>query len=115
MMAAGERHATPTVDQQAIERLAAEFEERIQNLNSSPANFGMALNEALLQMQMNQALNPRGNRFATWDSTVRAMQVGSAAFAAASVTEGSIEARIAHEVRSIEATGPQFYANGGTG
>ncbi|MGW3089482.1 immunity 49 family protein [Streptomyces sp. NPDC001108] len=113
MSVAVERHATPTVDQQVSERLAEAFEERIQNLDSSPANFGMALDEALLQMQMNQALNPRGNRFATWDSTVCAMQVGSAAFAAASVTEGSIEARIAHEVRSIEATGPQSYANVG--
>ncbi|MFE2929041.1 immunity 49 family protein [Streptomyces sp. NPDC059278] len=108
-----ERHAIPTVDQQVTERLAEEFETSIQNLNASPAIVGMALNEALLQVQANQALNPRGNRFATWDSTVCAMQVGTAAFAAAAVTEGLIETRIAHEMRTIKATGPQFYANAG--
>src|SRR6476620_4882920 len=73
----------------------------------------MALSEALLQVQANQAFNPRGNRFATWDSTVSAMQVGTAAFAAASVTEGLVETRVAHEMRTIKATGPQFYANAG--
>lgn len=73
----------------------------------------MALNEAVLQMRVRQALNPRGNRFATWDATVSAMQVGTAAFAAASITEGRIETRIDHEMRTINATGPQFYANAG--
>ncbi|MGW0394929.1 immunity 49 family protein [Streptomyces sp. NPDC003042] len=107
------RHAIPPVDEQATERLAEEFEASIQNLDASPTVVGMALNEALLQVQLNQALNPRGNRFATWDATVCAMQVGTAAFAAASVTEGSIDTRIAHELRTINATGPQFYANAG--
>ena len=57
-------------------------------------------------MQIHQVLNPRGNRFATWDATVSAMQVGAAAFAAACITEGSIETRIAHEMRTVSATGP---------
>ncbi|MFH9609162.1 immunity 49 family protein [Streptomyces sp. NPDC017448] len=96
------------------ERLSEEFETSVQNLNTSPAVFGMALNEAFLQVQVHQALNPRGNRFATWDATVSAMQVGTAAFAAAGINEGQIEARIDHEIRTIEATGPQFYANAGT-
>ncbi|MFD8826973.1 immunity 49 family protein [Streptomyces sp. NPDC059605] len=108
-----ERHAVPPVDRQATERLAEEFEASIRKLDSSPAAVGTALDEALLQVRANQALNPRGNRFATWDATVCAMQVGTAAFAAASVTEGSIEARIAHETRTIKATGPQFHANAG--
>ncbi|MER5868298.1 immunity 49 family protein [Streptomyces sp. NPDC002044] len=108
-----ERHAIPTVDEQVTERLADEFETSLQNLNASPAIVGMALNEALLLVQAHQALNPRANRFATWDATVCAMQVGTAAFAAASVTEGTIEARIAHDVRTVNATGPQCYANAG--
>ncbi|WP_242581742.1 immunity 49 family protein [Streptomyces sp. MST-110588] len=72
----------------------------------------MALNEALLQVQMHQALNPRGNRLPTWVATVSAMQVGTAAFAAAAA-EGPFEARITGEVRTIQAAGPQFYANAG--
>ncbi|MFJ3977549.1 immunity 49 family protein [Streptomyces sp. NPDC090021] len=108
-----ERHPIPTVDEQVTARLAQEFETSIQNLDASPAIVGMALNEALLQVQVHQALNPTGNRFGTWDATVSAMQVGSAAFAAASITEGSLEVRISHERRTISATGPQFYANAG--
>ncbi|WP_052286658.1 hypothetical protein [Streptomyces sp. 769] len=63
-------------------------------------------------MQVRQALNARGNRFPTWVATVSAMQVGTAAFAAAMV-EGPIEARIMDEVRTVQATGPQLYANAG--
>ncbi|MFD3683018.1 immunity 49 family protein [Streptomyces sp. NPDC058613] len=107
------RHSVPAVDEQVTERLADEFETSVRNLDASPATVGTALNEALLLVQSHQALNPRANRFATWDATVSAMQVGTAAFAAASVTEGTIEARIAHEVRTVIATGPQFYANAG--
>ncbi|MGT2529102.1 immunity 49 family protein [Streptomyces nojiriensis] len=109
-----ERHGVPPVDHQAMTRLTQQFETTIQNLNTSPDVVATALDEALLQVQVHQALNPRGNRFGTWDATVSAMQVGSAAFAAAAaVTEGSIETRISHEMRTIAATGPQSYANAG--
>lgn len=107
------RHALPEIDEQVTERLGEELETSIQNLDVSPAIFGMALNEAVLQAQVQQALNPPANRFATWDATVSAMQVGAAAFDAASIGEGQIEARIDHEVRTIKATGAQFYANAG--
>ncbi|MFK0254412.1 immunity 49 family protein [Streptomyces sp. NPDC090445] len=109
-----ERHPIPTIDEQTVERLAEEFEKSVRNLDASPAIIGMALNEALLQVQVNQALNPTGNRFATWDATVSAMQIGATAFDAASHTEGSINGRIAHEMRTVTATGPQFFANAGT-
>ncbi|GGU66148.1 immunity protein 49 of polymorphic toxin system [Streptomyces cavourensis] len=107
------RHTVPQIDEQVTERLDEDLEKSILNLDASPTVFGMALNEAVLRMQVHQALNPRGNRFATWDATVSAMQVGTAAFAAASITEGQIETRIDHELRTINATGPQFYANAG--
>ncbi|MDK0521030.1 immunity 49 family protein [Streptomyces sp. ML-6] len=106
-----ERHAVPSVDQQTAERLAEEFEASLRQLASSPVTVGTALDGALLHVRANQALNPRGNRFDTWDATVSAMQMGTAAFAAASVTEGSVEARIAHEMRTVGATGPQPHAN----
>lgn len=112
-----ERHAVPPVDEQLTDRLAKKFETRIQSLDASPANVAMALDEALLHVQMRQALNPSGNRFATWDATVSAMQLGTAAFAAASTSasasEGPISTRIAHEMRTIGATGPQPHADAG--
>lgn len=105
------RHSVPAVDEQVTEHLADAFETSIRNLDASPTTVGAALNEALRLVQAHQALNPRANRFATWDATVSAMQVGTAAFAAASVTDGTIEARIAHEVQAIKATGPQPHAD----
>ncbi|MFD9333631.1 immunity 49 family protein [Streptomyces sp. NPDC060028] len=108
-----ERPPLPAVREQTAARLAGEFETSIRHLDTSPAVVGTALDEAFLRVQVNQALNPRGNRFATWDAVVCAMQMGTAAFAAASVTQGSIETRIAHDVRTINATGPQSYANAG--
>ncbi|WDT54126.1 immunity 49 family protein [Streptomyces sp. G7(2002)] len=106
------RHGNPSIDEEAVERLAEELEDSVRSLDASPAIFGIALNEALLQVQVHQALNPRGNRLPTWVATVSAMQVGTAAFAAAAAEE-PIEARITDEMRTIQATGPQFYANAG--
>ncbi|MFD7554933.1 hypothetical protein ACFV9E_10410 [Streptomyces sp. NPDC059835] len=57
-----EGHAITTVDEQFTERLTKRFETSIQNLDASLAIVGTALNEALLQVQVQQSLNPRGNR-----------------------------------------------------
>lgn len=43
------RHAAPQVDEQIAERLKEELERSIQKIDASPALFGMALNEAVLQ------------------------------------------------------------------
>ncbi|MEU9120038.1 immunity 49 family protein [Streptomyces sp. NPDC048506] len=106
------RHGSPSVDEEVVGHLAEELEDSVRNLDALPAVFGMALNEALLQVQVHQALNPRGNLLPTWQATVSAMQVGTAAFAAATA-ERPIESRITDEMRTIQATGPQFYANAG--
>lgn len=55
------RHGSPSVDEEVVERLAEELEDSVRSLDTSPAVFGMALNEALLQVQVHQAFNPRGN------------------------------------------------------
>ncbi|WP_259294349.1 immunity 49 family protein [Streptomyces resistomycificus] len=59
------------------------------------------------------AVNPDASRLRTWEATVTAMQVSTAAFAAAIRTEGALEFRIADQMRTIQATGPQYYANAG--
>ncbi|AJC54936.1 hypothetical protein GZL_02345 [Streptomyces sp. 769] len=38
------RHGSPSVDEDAVERLAEELEDSVGSLNTSPAVFGMALN-----------------------------------------------------------------------
>ncbi|MDG4856783.1 immunity 49 family protein [Streptomyces sp. T-3] len=101
------------IDEDAVRDLREDLEDSLQDLGQSPTQFGMTLNEALLQAQACVAINPRTDRVETWEATVSAMQVGAAAFAAAGITEGTVQCRIADKVRTIPATGPQFYANGG--
>jgi hypothetical protein len=102
------------LDDAAVRDLADELQDSIQDLERSPAFFGMALNEALLLVQARTETNPRANLLETWKATVSAMQVGEAAFAAAAVTDGAVQRRIVDEVRTVSATGPQPYANAGT-
>ncbi|WP_261719689.1 immunity 49 family protein [Streptomyces sp. FZ201] len=101
------------VDAAAVEELADEVKEGAQGLGRSPMLFGMAVNEALLLVRAQVEMNPRANLLETWEAAVSAMQVSEAAFAAAAVSEGSVERRVAGEMRSIPATGPQFYAHAG--
>lgn len=109
-----DRHDRPsTLDEADVQDLAEELEDSVQNLGRSATVFGLALNEALTQFQARLVLDPQASEFPTWRATVSAMQVGSAAFAAAAVSEGSVECRIIDEMRPISATGPQFYANAG--
>ncbi|MFI8892575.1 immunity 49 family protein [Streptomyces paradoxus] len=109
-----ERHSRPQqLDDAAVQDLADELKDSIQDLGQSPTLFAMALNEALLLVQARTETNPRANLLETWEATVSAMQVGEAAFAAAAATAGTIQRRIVDEVRTIPATGPQPYANAG--
>ncbi|MFG2380757.1 immunity 49 family protein [Streptomyces avermitilis] len=108
------RHSRPgELDELAVQDLADELADSVKSLGQSPTLFGMALNEALLHVQARVTVNPRANLLESWEATVVAMQVYSAAFAAASTNEGAVHCRIAHEMRTIPATGPQFYTNAG--
>ncbi|MFJ7177521.1 immunity 49 family protein [Streptomyces massasporeus] len=110
-----ERHSRPQqLDDAAVQDLADELKDSIEDLGQSPTLFGMALSEALLLVQARAETNPRANLLETWEATVSAMQVGEAAFAAAAATEGTVQRRIVDEVRTVPATGPQSYANAGS-
>ncbi|WP_406167610.1 immunity 49 family protein [Streptomyces sp. NBC_00996] len=101
------------LDETAVQDLAEELEDSIQSLDQAATVFGMALNEALMLVQARATLDPDASHLETWEAAVSAMQVGCAAFCAASATEGAIECRIRDEIRRIPATGPQFYADAG--
>ncbi|MFC7828541.1 immunity 49 family protein [Streptomyces sp. NPDC057375] len=108
------RHSSPhELDESAVDELADELKGSVQDLGTSPTLFGMALNEASLLVQARIGINPRADLRKTWEAVVCAMQVGEAAFAAAAAVEGNVRRRVVEEVRSIPATGPQFYANAG--
>ncbi|MET9252414.1 immunity 49 family protein [Streptomyces sp. NPDC003717] len=108
------RHDRPnSLDEADVLDLAEELNDSVEGLGSSPTVFGLALNEALMQVQARLVIDPTASELPTWRATVSAMQVGHAAFAAAMATEGHVECRIIDEVRTLPATGPQFYANAG--
>ncbi|MGB8945895.1 MAG: immunity 49 family protein [Streptomyces sp.] len=102
-----------TLDEAEVQDLAEELEDSVQNLDKAATVFGLALNEALMHVQARLILDPKASELPTWRATVSAMQVGSAAFAAAAAPEGPVECRINDEMHSLPATGPQFYANAG--
>lgn len=107
------RHGSPSLNEAAVQMLGQMLRETIQGLGRSPRKFAAAQDESVTYAQARVALNPRANLLETWDAVVGAMQVGSAAFAAASADEGTVRCRIAHEVHTIHATGPQYYAHAG--
>nr|WP_157164164.1 immunity 49 family protein [Streptomyces typhae] len=101
------------MDAAALRELTEELEEGVDSLGESATAFGLALDEALTLVQGRALLDSDASELETWEATVAAMQVWTAAFAAARATEGVVECRIMDEPRTVLATGPQFYANAG--
>jgi hypothetical protein len=73
----------------------------------------MYLSTAFLHLQARAAVDPRAARLETWEAVVTAMQIYSTIFAVTGTTEGTVQTRIAHEVRTIPAIGPRSYADAG--
>ena len=51
-------------------------------------------------------VDPRAAAVETWEAAVNAMQLGSALFAVTGVSEGTVECRINHKLRTLPAVGP---------
>ncbi|MEV2189823.1 immunity 49 family protein [Streptomyces phaeochromogenes] len=108
------RHGSPGPDDEAYaQRLGEGAAKTIRGLEQSPRSFDFALDKAVMHVQARLAVNPDASAIDTWEAVVSAMQVGSALFASASATEGTVECCIDHELRTIPATGPQFASNAG--
>ncbi|MFC8711532.1 immunity 49 family protein [Streptomyces sp. NPDC057197] len=82
-------------------------------LAEDPTDLGDAQQTALILAMSRCLLDPRASSFPTWDAWVTAMQLGSAVFAAATTTEDVVRCRIAHEERTLKATGAQWYVTPG--
>jgi hypothetical protein len=108
------RHEFPTANaERGVEVLSRSARNKIDDLESSPRAFSRALSTSLTAANARCALDPTVNLLETWEAYVAAMQVGSALFASATATEGSVQCRIAHKLRTIPATGPQYYTDAG--
>ncbi|WP_405618739.1 immunity 49 family protein [Streptomyces sp. NBC_00076] len=108
------RHGSPGPDDDAYAQALGEGLTRtIAVLERSPRMFDGAMGGADTYLHACLAVNPDASRLRTWEATVTAMQVSSAAFTAALRTEGNIEFRIADQLLTIPRTGPQHYTNAG--
>ncbi|KUN84522.1 immunity 49 family protein [Streptomyces griseoruber] len=108
------RHGSPGPDDEAYAQTLSEGLERtIAVLENSPRMFDGAMGGASTYLNARLAVDPDASHLRTWEATVTAMQVYSSAFAAAVRTEGTVGCRIADVMRTIPATGHQYYTNAG--
>ncbi|WP_460069093.1 immunity 49 family protein [Streptomyces sp. YKOK-I1] len=108
------RHSSPGPDDEAYATFLGEsVMDDVQRLERSPGSLDMALGTALLHLQARAAVDPRAAKLETWEAAVTAMQIHSALFAVTGSAEGTVQCRIAHEVRTLPAIGPRSYADPG--
>lgn len=115
MIASISRPPLPTGNaEEGLAVLRANAEELIDGLEEESAQLGEAQRLTLVLAQSHCLLDPRASLYPTWDAWVTAMQTGSAVFAAATTTEDRVRCRIAHQDRTLAATGPQWYITPGS-
>ncbi|MEU3037270.1 immunity 49 family protein [Streptomyces griseoaurantiacus] len=108
------RHSSPGPDDEGYaERLGQNMARNTAKLERSPASIDSMLGTAVLHVQARSIVDPRAARIETWEAVVTAMQVYSALFAVTGATEGTVQCRIDHEVRTLPAIGPRPYADAG--
>ncbi|MBY8855258.1 immunity 49 family protein [Nocardia sp. CA2R105] len=83
----------------------------IDGLETTPEMIDVAFSKSMLFMRAQCGVDSRAVLGTTWESVVAAMQVGSAMFAVTSHTEGTVECRIAHEIRQLPAIGSRTFPN----
>ncbi|ANH93252.1 hypothetical protein A8713_20545 [Streptomyces sp. SAT1] len=87
---------------------------RFEDLSRRPTAFGMTFSSALSTAMLHCLHDPTADTSETWEAWVAAMQVGAAMFAAAVVEQGTVECRIAHEMRTIPAIGVRHFTDAGS-
>ncbi|MFD8978679.1 immunity 49 family protein [Streptomyces sp. NPDC059564] len=107
------RHELPAGLGSRAEALDKSAAQRIAQLESSPGSFTLAFGTSLLAALTHCGEDPRAANLPTWEAWVTAAQVGSALFATSTATAGTVDCRIADEVRTLQATGPQYASNPG--
>ncbi|MDL2078338.1 immunity 49 family protein [Streptomyces sp. GXMU-J15] len=108
------RHEIPTASSpEALEILHGSLTRSIDRLENSPSGFNRTFDSSLTFARSLCATDATVSRLQTWEAFISAMQVGSALFNAAVISEGTVDCRIADKVRVIPAVGPQYYANAG--
>ncbi|UUU32855.1 immunity 49 family protein [Streptomyces sp. CA-210063] len=87
--------------------------EEIEVLSEHPEMFGLIFSSALSKAALHCLHDATADKSETWEAWVAAMQVGSALFEAATTDQESVECRIAHKARTIQAIGAQHFTDAG--
>ncbi|MFI5944978.1 immunity 49 family protein [Streptomyces uncialis] len=107
-----ERHRTATAeDQEHAGKLFQGSLRRIDSLEDSPNMIDFSWSYVQSAVLGRSLVDPRAEVLESWYAVVNAMQVGSAVFRQAAVTEGAVDCLIHHKARTLPATGPVPYAN----
>lgn len=96
------------------EGLEEDLAEEIVDLEETAVLIDSAFGSARLTLHARCVIDPRAATVETWESAVKALQIGSALFAVTSVQEGTVECRIDRKLRTIPAIGPLSTADAGT-
>ncbi|MFJ9976347.1 Imm49 family immunity protein [Streptomyces cyaneofuscatus] len=96
------------------EGLDEDLIEEIDDLETTAVLIDSALSSARLSLSARCVADPRASAIETWESTVNALQLGSALFAVTGARDSSVECRIKRKLRTIPATGPMSTADAGT-
>ncbi len=108
------RHSSPGPDDEGYaDRLGRSVAKGVERIERSPDSLDMSLSTVILHLQARCAVDPRAARIETWEAVVTAMQVYSTVFAVTGDAEGTVQCRIAHEVRTLSNIGPRPYADAG--
>ncbi|MFI6530445.1 immunity 49 family protein [Streptomyces uncialis] len=110
-----ERHrAAGPEDKEFADRLFQGSVKRIDLLAQSPEMMDLFWSYAGSAVLGRSLVDPRAEELESWYAVVNMMQMGSAIFRRAAVTEGSVDCLINHKVRTLPATGPLPFVNAGT-
>ncbi|WP_432149063.1 immunity 49 family protein [Streptomyces sp. bgisy029] len=96
------------------EGLDEDLIEEIDDLETTSVLIDSAFSSARLSLSARCVADPRASAIETWESTVNALQLGSALFAVTAAQDGSVQCRINRKLRNIPATGPMSTADAGT-
>ncbi|GHB84268.1 hypothetical protein GCM10010347_63970 [Streptomyces cirratus] len=96
--------APGATEEEWAESLGEDLADDIDKLERRPHALGRVFNNALLHLGARCTVDPRAAKLETWEAVVNALQVGSAIFATASATEGTVECRINRQIRMLDAS-----------
>ncbi|MGI5448270.1 immunity 49 family protein [Streptomyces sp. CA-243310] len=109
------RHfAAGATEEEWAESLGEDLAEDIVELEQYPHSLGQVFGDALMHLGARCTVDSRAAKLETWEAVVNALQLGSAIFATASASEGSVECMINRQVRRLPAASDDASTDLGT-